>query len=260
VAKESLFLTDDENIIDIQFAVQYNLKSAADYSFNARKPDDVVAQVAQTAMSEVAGHSQMDFALYEGRAQIALETEKLMQAMLDRYGTGIYVQKVTLQNALPPDQVAAAFDDAVKAKQDRERQKNEGQAYANDVVPRARGQAARLLQEADGYNASVTQRADGDASRFRQILVEYAKAPAVTRQRLYLDMMQSVLGNSSKVLIDQKSGSNLLYLPLDQLLKQSAGVAADATRPVSPPPEATVTLDPNRARELSRSRDAGAGR
>src|SRR6185436_4061572 len=199
-----LFLTDDENIIDIQFAVQYNLKSAADYSFNARKPDDVVAQVAQTAMSEVAGHSQMDFALYEGRAQIATETEKLMQAMLDRYGTGIYVQKVTLQNALPPDQVAAAFDDAVKAKQDRERQKNEGQAYANDVVPRARGQASRLLQEADGYNASVTQ-------------------------RLYLDMMQSVLGNSSKVLIDQKAGNNLLYLPLDQLLKQSgAAVAADA--------------------------------
>ncbi len=140
------------------------------------------AQVAQTAMSEVVGHSQMDFALYEGRAQIATETEKLMQAMLDRYGTGIYVQKVTLQNALPPDQVAAAFDDAVKAKQDRERQKNEGQAYANDVVPRARGQASRLLQEADGYNASVTQRADGDASRFRQILVEYAKAPAVTRR------------------------------------------------------------------------------
>jgi membrane protease subunit HflK len=262
IAKESLFLTDDENIIDIQFAVQYNLKSAADYSFNARKPDDVVAQVAQTAMSEVAGHSQMDFALYEGRAQIATETEKLMQAMLDRYGTGIYVQKVTLQNALPPDQVAAAFDDAVKAKQDRERQKNEGQAYANDVVPRARGQASRLLQEADGYNASVTQRADGDASRFRQILVEYAKAPAVTRQRLYLDMMQSVLGNSSKVLIDQKAGNNLLYLPLDQLLKQGAAgaVAADATRPVPAPPEASVTLDPSRTRELSRSRDAGAGR
>jgi len=180
--------------------------------------------------------------------------------MLDRYGTGIYVQKVTLQNALPPDQVAAAFDDAVKAKQDRERQKNEGQAYANDVVPRARGQASRLLQEADGYNASVTQRADGDASRFRQILVEYAKAPAVTRQRLYIDMMQSVLGNSSKVLIDQKNGNNLLYLPLDQLLKQGAAgaaVAADVARPA--PPETAVTVDP-RTRELSRNREAGAGR
>ena len=168
---------------------------------------------------------------------------------------------MTIQAAQPPEQVQAAFDDAVKAGQDREKQKNEGQAYANDVVPRARGQASRLLQEADGYNASVTQRADGDASRFRQILVEYAKAPAVTRQRLYLDMMQSVLGNSSKVLIDQKAGNNLLYLPLDQLLKQSAAgaaVAADAARPV--PPETAVTVDPGRTRELSRGRDAGAGR
>ncbi len=261
IAKESLFLTDDENIIDIQFAVQYNLKSAADYLFNARKPDEVVAQVAQTAMSEVAGHSQMDFALYEGRAQIATETERLMQAMLDRYGTGIYIQKVTLQNALPPDQVAAAFDDAVKAKQDRERQKNEGQAYANDVVPRARGMASRLLQEADGYNASVVQRADGDASRFRQILVEYAKAPAVTRQRLYLDMMQSVLGNSSKVMIDQKGGNNLLYLPLEQLLKQAP--ATSTPSPVETPrpavPEAVAPLDAGRTRDLPRNRD-GSGR
>jgi membrane protease subunit HflK len=157
--------------------------------------------------------------------------------------------------------VAAAFDDAVKAKQDRERQKNEGQAYANDIVPRARGQASRLLQEADGYNVSVTQRADGDVSRFRQILVEYTKAPAVTRERLYLDMMQSVLGNSSKVLIDQKAGNNLLYLPLDQLLKQGgAAAAADVTRSVPAPPEASVAVDPNRARELSRSRDASTGR
>ena len=223
-------LTDDENIIDMQFAVQYNLKSAPDYVFNTRKPDDIVVQVAETAMSEVVGHSQMDFVLYEGRAQIAAETEKLMQAMLDRYGTGIYVQRVTLQNAQPPEQVQAAFDDAVKASQDRERQKNEGQAYANDVVPRARGMASRLLQEADGYNASVVQSAEGDASRFRQILVEYAKAPAVTRERLYLDMMQSVLGNSSKVLVDQKAGSNLLYLPLDQLLKQAMPATASARR------------------------------
>ncbi len=260
IAKESLMLTDDENIIDIQFAVQYNLKSAPDFVFNTRKPDDIVFQVAQTAMSEVVGRSQMDFVLYEGRAQIAAETEKLMQMMLDKYGTGIYVQKVTLQNTQPPEQVQAAFDDAVKASQDRERQKNEGQAYANDIIPRARGMASRLLQEADGYNASVVQRAEGDASRFRQILVEYLRAPAVTRERLYLDMMQTVLGNSSKVLIDQKSGtSNLLYLPLEQLLKQglpgaSAVVGADATRPVTPAPEAAATIDPARSRDLSRDR------
>jgi membrane protease subunit HflK len=161
--------------------------------------------------------------------------------------------------------VQAAFDDAVKASQDRERQKNEGQAYANDVVPRARGMASRLLQEADGYNVSVVQKADGDASRFKQILVEYNRAPGVTRQRLYLDMMQSVVGNSSKVLMDQKAGNSLLYLPLDQLLKQSqsastAPVVADNSRPVATPPEASVTLDPGRTRELPRTRDRGDAR
>ena len=221
IAKESLMLTDDENIIDIQFAVQYDVTNAPGYVFNPRWPDDIVSQVAVTAISEVVGRSQMDFALYEGRPQIAGETEKLMQAMLDRYGTGIHVQRVTLQNAQPPEQAQAAFDDAVKAGQDRERQKNEGQAYANDVVPRARGTASRLLQEAEGYRASVVQKAEGDASRFKQILVEYAKAPAVTRERLYLDMLQSVLDNSSKVLVDQKAGNNLLYLPLEQLIRQS---------------------------------------
>jgi len=262
IAKESLMLTDDENIIDIQFAVQYNLKSAPDFVFDTRKPDDIVFQVAQTAMSEVVGRSQMDYVLYEGRAQIATETEKLMQAMLDKYGAGIYVQKVTLQNTQPPEQVQAAFDDAVKASQDRERQKNEGQAYANDIIPRARGMASRLLQEADGYNASVVQRAEGDASRFKQILVEYAKAPVVTRERLYLDMMQSVLGNSSKVLIDQKAGtSNLLYLPFDQLLKQGlpgtiAPTVIDPSRPVAPTPDAAAAADPSR----SLSRDRGTSR
>jgi membrane protease subunit HflK len=260
IAKESLMLTDDENIIDIQFAVQYNLKNAADYVFNARRPDDIVAQVAATAISEVVGRNKMDFVLYEGRAQIAADTEKLMQSMLDRYGTGIYVQKVTLQNTQPPEQVQAAFDDAVKASQDLERQKNEGQAYANNVVPLARGMASRLLQEADGYNASVVQRAEGDASRFRQVLVEYSKAPGVTRERLYLDMMQSILGNSSKVLIDQKSGNSLLYLPLDQLLKQtqaasSAPVAGVDPRVAPAAPEASVTLDPTHSRELPRARD-----
>ena len=259
IAKESLMLTDDENIIDLQFAVQYNVKNAPEYVFNTRRPDEIVAQVAATAMSEVVGRSQMDFALYEGRAQIASETEKLMQAMLDRYGTGIYIQRVTLQNAQPPEQVQAAFDDAVKASQDRERQKNEGQAYANDIVPRARGMASRLLQEADGYLASVVQKAEGDASRFRQILVEYAKAPAVTRDRLYLDMMQSVLGNSSKILVDQRAGSNLLYLPLDQLIRQSQGAptGADTGRTAAPTPDATVTMDPSRSRELPRERGAG---
>ena len=267
--RESLSLTDDENIIDIQFAVQYNLKSADSYLFNVRRPDQIVAFIAETAMREVVGKAKMDFALYEGREQIAKSAEKLMQDLLDRYGTGVYVQKVTLQNVQPPDKVQAAFDDAVKAGQDRERFRNEGQAYANDVVPRARGNAARLIEEGNGYQAEVVQRAEGDASRFRQILVEYAKAPAVTRERLYLDMVQSVLGNASKILVDQKAGSNsLLYLPLDKLIQQGsaagAGAAAAATpdlpasRQSTPPAaEPTVSLDPGRSRESLRNRDRG---
>jgi membrane protease subunit HflK len=208
----------------------------------------------------------MDFVLYEGRGEIAKKTETLMQEMLDRYGTGIQIQSVSLQDSQPPEQVRPAFDDAVKASQDRERQKNEGQAYANDVVPRARGLASRLLQEADGYNARVVQEAEGNASRFKQVLVEYNKAPAVTRERLYLDMMQAVLGSTSKVLVDQKGGNSLLYLPLDQLLKQSQpgaappAAGADASRAAAPPPEASVTLDPARPREMPRNRERGDSR
>jgi len=264
--KEAQMLTDDENIIDIQFAVQYNIKSAESYLFNVRKPDIIVTYVAQTAMGEVVGKAKMDFALYEGREQIAKSAEKLMQEMLDRYHTGIYVQKVTLQNVQPPDKVQAAFDDAVKAGQDRERFRNEGQAYANDIVPRARGQASRLLEEANGYQAEVVQRAEGDASRFRQILVEYAKAPAVTRERLYLDMMQSVFGNVTKAMVEQKSGGSLLYLPLDKLIQQ--GAASGSSTPSQPPatetapsrpatPEPQVSLDPGRSREALRNRERG---
>jgi membrane protease subunit HflK len=261
--KEAQMLTDDENIIDIQFAVQYNIKSAEAYLFNVRKPDVMVTYIAQTAMGEVVGKANMDFALYEGREQIAKSAEKLMQEMLDRYHTGIYVQKVTLQNVQPPDKVQAAFDDAVKAGQDRERFRNEGQAYANDVVPRARGQASRLLEEANGYQAEVVQRAEGDASRFRQILVEYAKAPAVTRERLYLDMMQSVFGNVTKAMVEQKSGGSLLYLPLDKLIQQNAAGSSSTpsqpppteTAPSRPAPEPQVSLDPGRSREALRNRE-----
>ena len=265
--RESLSLTDDENIIDIQFAVQYNLKSAEHYLFSVRRTDQIVAFVAETAMREVVGKAKMDFALYEGREQIAKSAERLMQDMLDRYGTGVYVQKVTLQNVQPPDKVQAAFDDAVKAGQDRERFRNEGQAYANDVVPRARGNAARLIEEANGYQAEVVQRAEGDASRFRQVLVEYSKAPAVTRERLYLDMVQTVLGNTSKVLVDQKAGNSLLYLPLDRLIQQSAppvppaaGAAPDATGGRPSAPEAPMSVEQSRTREGLRSRDRGDAR
>jgi modulator of FtsH protease HflK len=262
IDKEAVMLTDDENIIDIQFAVQYNLKSAEDYVFNNRRPDQIVAYVAEAAIREVVGKAKMDFALYEGREQIAKQTEQLMQQNLDRYGTGVFVQKVTLQNVQPPEKVQAAFDDAVKAGQDRERLKNEGEAYANNVIPGARGMAARLIEEANGYKSEVEQRAQGDAQRFNQVLVEYQKAPGVTRERLYLDAMQSVLGNSSKVLVDQKSGS-LLYLPLDKLIQQSAapvpGAAvpdATATPPRTMPSDNALSIDASRSRDALRNRDA----
>jgi membrane protease subunit HflK len=230
---ESLMLTDDENIIDIQFAVQYFLKDSADYLFNNRNPDENVRQAAETAIREVVGKSKMDFVLYEGREQVAASATKLIQEILDRYKSGILISKLTMQNAQPPEQVQAAFDDAVKAGQDRERQKNEGQAYANDVIPRASGAAARLIEESQGYKQSVIANAEGDISRFKQILVQYDKAPAVTRERMYLDMMQQVMGNVSKVMVDQKNGNSLLYLPLDKLLSTSRAGADSAAPPAA---------------------------
>ena len=255
--KESLMLTEDENIIDIQFAVQYFLSDPADYLFNNRMPDENVRQAAETAIREVVGKSKMDFVLYEGREQVAASATKLMQDILDRYKSGILISKLTMQNAQPPEQVQAAFDDAVKAGQDRERQKNEGQAYANDVGPRAKGTAARLIEEAEGYKQSVIANAEGDASRFKQILVEYEKAPGVTRERMYLDMMQQVMGNVSKVMIDQKNGNSLLYLPLDKLIEdaRSGGAAASALPVTSQSSDNTAA---QRARDslLGRDREA----
>ncbi|MDQ9171118.1 FtsH protease activity modulator HflK [Oxalobacteraceae bacterium R-40] len=259
--KESLMLTDDENIIDIQFAVQYRLKSAPDWVFNNRDQEEVVKQVAETAIREVVGKSKMDFVLYEGREKVALDAGQLMQQIADRYKAGVQITNVTMQGVQPPEQVQAAFDDAVRAGQDRERQKNEGQAYANDVIPRARGAAARLMQEAEAYRSRVTATAQGDASRFKQILVEYQKAPAVTRDRMYLETMQQIFANTTKVMVDAKGNNNLLYLPLDKLIAQSAGEAtankgnsstqgAAGTVPNTVPP-----VDPLPAKD-ARSRDS----
>jgi membrane protease subunit HflK len=234
--KEALMLTDDENIVDVQFIVQYRIKEgdgARDFVFNSRRPTESVVQVAESAMREVVGRQLMDKVLYESRQEIAAAVRERMQENLDRYGTGILVLQVAIQNAQPPEQVQAAFDDAVKATQDRERLINEGQAYANDVVPKAGGTAARLLQEAEGYRTRVVQTAEGDAARFRQVLVEYNKAPQVTRDRLYLDTMQQIFTSTAKVLIDSRSSNQLLYLPLDKLLQQAAGEAATARSPTT---------------------------
>ncbi len=255
VEKESLMLTDDENIVDVQFAVQYVLKSANDYLFNNRSPDDSVLQAAETAIREIVGKSSMDFVIFKGRADVAVRAQKLMQEILDRYGTGIQISTVTMQDSQAPQQVQAAFNDAVEAGQDRERQKNEGQAYANDVIPKARGMAARLMEEAEGYKQRVIEQSEGDASRFRSIVAEYNKAPQVTRDRLYIEAMQQIMSNTTKVLIDQKGANNLLYLPLDKIM-QMPGVAPVETAPKSsaetaPAPESSTA----RSREAFRSRE-----
>lgn len=248
---EALMLTNDENIIDIQFAVQYRLKNATDWLFNNRDQEIMVRQVAETAIREVVGKSKMDFVLYEGRDVIALDANKLMQSIFDQYGSGVQITNVTMQGVQPPEEVQEAFDDAVKAGQDLERQKNEGQAYANDVIPRARGAASRLNQEAEGYHASVIANAEGEASRFKQVLREYSKAPRVTRDRMYLATMQGVFENTTKMMVDTKKGSSLLYLPLDKLIQQTGRTAESApvnenivtTAPVENPIKSSVTND-----------------
>ncbi len=269
VLKEALMLTDDLNIINIQFAVQWFLKDPQEYLFNNRNPEDTVLQAAETAMREVVGKNTMDFVLYEDRKQVAEQATKITQDILDRYKTGIMVSNLTLQNVQPPEQVQAAFEDAVKAGQDRDRQVNEGQAYANDVIPKARGAASRLFEEANGYKARVIANAEGEASRFKQVLTEYSKAPEVTRQRLYIDTMQQVFTNTSKVMIDAKSQGNLLYLPLDKLMQVAAPAAATAATETAPsartvqiipnevPPQLDKTDVSGRSRETLRLRERG---
>jgi membrane protease subunit HflK len=253
--RESLMLTDDENIIDLQFAVQYNLKSAENFLFNNRSADTSVRGAAESAIREIVGKSKMDFALYEGREEIAVKAKKLMQDILDRYNTGINVTSVTMQNAQPPEQVQAAFDDAVKAKQDLERQKNEGQAYANDVIPKAKGTASRLASEAQGYRVRVESEAKGNASRFEQILTQYNRAPEVMRDRIYIEAQEQILSNVSKVIVDQKSSNSLLYLPLDKLIQQGSATIKDnvsSTINVSP----QIDMNQTSLQNLERSRDA----
>jgi len=224
VAPEALMLTEDENIVDVQFVVQYRVKAdgAPDYLFKTRDPDESVQQAAQTAMREIVGGRKMDFILYEGRTLVASEVEKLMQQILDRYQTGILVSSVAIQNVQPPEQVQAAFDDAIKAGQDQERQINEGQAYANQVVPLARGQASRMAEQAEGYRAKVIGDATGDTARFSSVLTVYKQAPVVLRERMYLETMQQMYTQASKIFVDTSTSNNMLYLPIDKIMQQAA--------------------------------------
>ena len=229
VLPESLMLTTDENIIDLQFVVQYRLNQdgAPSYLFRTSQPDESVRQAAETAMREIVGKKPMDFVLYSGRTEVAVEVQALAQTILDRYDTGIQISTVAIQNVQPPEQVQAAFDDAVKAGQDRERQINEGTAYARKILPEAQGQVARMLQQAEGYRARVVGDAQGDSSRFAHIETEFAKAPDITRERMYLSTMAEIMSQTSKVLIDSDSRNNMFYLPLDKAMK-SSGSSTDA--------------------------------
>ena len=264
--RESAMLTEDENIVEIKFAVQYRLNDARAWLFESRNPADAVVQVAETAVREVVGKMKMDTALAEERDQIAPRVRKLMQSILDRYKIGVEVVGINLQQGgvRPPEQVQAAFDDVLKAGQERERAKNEAQAYANDVIPRAVGAASRLAEEAAGYKARIVAQSQGDAQRFSAVLAEYQKAPQVTRDRMYLESMQQIYSNVTKVLVESRQGSNLLYLPLDKIMQgvsQTAPAASLEAAPAVPagtaapaassqfPSDSRMPRDPNRARE-----------
>jgi membrane protease subunit HflK len=258
--RDSSMLTQDENIVDIRFVVQYRRADARAYLFENFRPDEAVVMAAESAVREIVGRSKVDQVLYEQRDAIAADLVKSIQAQLDRLKAGIVISNVNVQNVFVPDQVQAAFNDALKAGADRDRFKNEGQAYASDVIPKARGTAARLLEEAQGYRERVIAQADGDAQRFRSVLTEYQRAPAVTRDRLYIETMQQVYSNVTKVMVDSRAGSNLLYLPLDRLLQQSGAPAAAAAAPLAVPtpssidPTGTQSVD-IRSRDGSRARD-----
>jgi membrane protease subunit HflK len=263
--RESAMLTQDENIVEIKFAVQYRLNDARAFLFESRDPTGAVVQAAETAVREVVGNMKMDSALAEERDQIAPRVRVLMQSILDRYKVGIEVVGINLQQGgvRPPEQVQASFDDVLKAGQERERAKNEAEAYANDVIPRAAGTAARLREEAEGYKARIVAQAQGDAQRFRSVLTEYQRAPQVTRERMYVDAMQQVYSNVTKVMVDSRQGSNLLYLPLDKIMQLSASGEAGAAvmnAPALPASTSPVSTAPAAGAADARSRDTARSR
>ena len=263
--KESAMLTEDENIVEIKFAVQYRLNNARAWLFESKNPAETVVHAAETAVREVVGKMRMDSALAEERDQIAPRVRTLMQTILDRYNIGVEVVGINLQQGgvRPPEQVQAAFDDVLRAGQERERIKNEAQAYANDIIPRARGAAARLKEESEGYKARIVAQAEGDAQRFKSILVEYQRAPQVTRDRMYLETMQQIYGNVTKIMIESRQGSNLMYLPLDKIIQQvsQGGVAAPAPAdPAQPAAGAAAAAPAAAAAADARTRDNARSR
>jgi membrane protease subunit HflK len=262
--RESAMLTEDENIVEIKFAVQYRLNDARAWLFESKNPSDAVVQAAETAVREVVGKMRMDTALSEERDQIAPRVRQLMQTILDRYKVGVEVVGINLQQGgvRPPEQVQASFDDVLKAGQERERSKNEAQAYANDVIPRAVGAASRLAEESSAYKARIVAQAQGDAQRFGSVLTEYQKAPLVTKDRMYLEAMQQIYSSVTKVVVESRQGSNLLYMPLDKIIQSTATgatVAGPETQlvPNTSPAQSSSTVGSGdvRSRDSGRSRD-----
>ncbi len=219
-SSEALMLTKDENIVDVEFTVQYKIKNAKNYLFNVRDPDITVVQATESSMRENVGKANMDFVIKDGRLEVAGNTQKLIQEILDRYEAGIIITNLNMQNAQPPEQVQYAFDDAIKAREDKQRKISEAEAYSNDILPRARGKGARIEQDALAYRDELIAKADGEAKRFTKLLTEYKKAPRVTRQRLYLETMEEVYQRTNKVMIDVKQGNSLMYLPIDKIISQ----------------------------------------
>lgn len=256
-------LTADENIIDVEVAVQYNVKDPAQYLFSTREPDATLQDVSQSAVREVVGKNTMDFVLTEGRTDVVIQVKSAIQEALDGYATGLEVKSVNLQDAQPPEQVQPAFADAIKAREDEQRFINEAEAYANGVIPQARGQATQVVEEARAYRTRVSKAAEGEAKRFEDMLAEYRKAPEVTRKRLYLETVEGVLGNSSKVIMDVQGGNNVVYLPLDKMM-QGGSVIPRAAEPAAgqapatgfTPTQPAAPRADSRARVDLRSREA----
>jgi len=249
-------LTEDENIVVAEFSVQYKIKDANNYLFNVRDPVLTIYQAMESATREVVGKNKLDYIMTEGQLDVAAKTQQHLQEILDRYKSGIQITQVKMQKAAPPDEVKAAFEDAIKAREDGERVKKEAQAYMNDIIPRARGAAARLLQEAQAYKAKVSARAEGDARRFTSVVGEYVKAPVVTRERMYLETMEQVLSSTTKIFVDHKAGNNLLYLPLDRLIGHGSATVGPVSN-MQPLPEPDVA-GASRERLRDSARDRGA--
>ncbi len=251
-------LTRDENIVEVDLAVQYRVKNASDFLFQVRDPEQTLSQATESALRQVVGDSDMDYVLLEGRTEIVQQIRTLLQEMLDRYETGLELTAVNLQDVRPPNAVKAAFDDAIQAREDRERVQNLAEAYSNEVIPRAEGQVARIIQEAEGYRDAKIARAEGEADRFSLLRSEYQRAPEVTRQRLYLETMEEIMGQSPKVLMDVNQGNNVMYLPLDEIVRNTAPLtsrqqaASSSTTQLSP-----NTVLPDNASRQPRTRSNG---